>query len=617
MFSPDQIEALRIQSGQIISPVIEFLISDIASRIAEAGQLTSTAAYQIWRAQNLGISQKKLKKELRKRLKVSHRELRKLLTQAAEVGYDFDISRFPTVDAIPFDQNESLQRIVQTAADMADENLANLTQTMGFVTYDGKVTELTDAYRKSCDFAFEKIFTGAQDYNSAIRQATKGLAEKGIQTIDYESGAHRSLEAAVRGSFMGGLGIMQEEISQQNHDDLGCDGWEISAHRGSAPDHEPYQGKQYSDAEFTRLNNSLKRRIGTLNCGHSVMPIIMGINDPQYTPEELEAMCCENEQGINYDGKHYTLHEATQRQRGLERTLRKQKRKILIGEKTGDKEKLAIDQTRYVIADAEYKRFSKAAGLRLQHERANVPGFGAKQHSAAMQKSRRTIHKLGDSEHLEFVDASNISDAISFAEDVLGVEAGNAYPQAINLDVANGVNKAIFDISTDLGSLTEYGWLNGVTVSRSKAGPYAQYDPSDKTVTLNRVASFENAIELMTEDAKYQFEMGGWSSASPMHSVYHELGHAARYMLIDENPILENKIKVLYNKTYRDILKTDKWTTQSEMLDKFGAMAKNAGFSYYGLRNESEFVAEAIAQYYCSENPGRIAREVMEILKGG
>jgi hypothetical protein len=618
MFSPDQIEALRIQSGQIISPVIEFLISDIASRIAEAGQLTSTAAYQIWRAQNLGISQKKLQKELQKRLKVSKSQLQTLLKQAAEVGYDFDISRFPTVEAIPFDENESLQRIVETAANMTQESFENLTQTMGFVTYDGKVTGLTEAYRKSCDFAFEKIFTGAQDYSSAIRQATKGLAEKGIQTIDYESGVHRSLEAAVRGSFMGGLGIMQEEISQQNHDDLGCDGWEISAHAGSAPDHEPYQGKQYSDAEFTRLNNSLKRRIGTLNCGHSAMPIIMGINDPQYTPEELAEMKRENAEGITYeDGKHYTLYEATQRQRGLERTLRKQKRKILIDEKTGDKEKLAIDQTRYVVANYEYHRFSKAAGLRLQHERANVPGFGTKQHSAALQKSRRTIHKLGDSEHLEFVAASNISDAISFAEDVLGVEAGNVYPQSINLDVANGVNKAIFDISTDLGSLTEYGWLNGVTVSRSKAGPYAQYDPSDKTVILNRVASSENAIELMTEDAKYQFEMGGWSSASPMHSVYHELGHAARYMLIDENPILENKIKVLYNKTYRDILKTNKWTMRSDMLDKFGAMAKNAGFSYYGLRNESEFVAEAIAQYYCSENPGKIAREVMEILKGG
>lgn len=402
MLTPDQIEALRIQSGQIISPVIEFLISDIASRIAEAGQLTSTAAYQIWRAQNLGLSQRQLKKELRKRLKVSHRKLRELLTQAAEVGYDFDIKRFPFVQAVPFDQNEQLQQIVQAAADMADENLTNLTQTMGFVTYDGMATELTEAYRKSCDFAFEKVFTGAQDYNSAIRQATKGLAEKGIQTIDYESGVHRSLEAAVRGNIMGGLGLMQEQITQRNHDDLGCDGWEISAHRGSAPDHEDIQGKQFTDKEFRELNNSPKRRpIGTLNCGHSAMGIIMGINDPQYTPEELAEMKRENAEGITYeDGKHYTLYEATQRQRGLERTLRKQKRKILIDEKTGDKEKLAIDQTRYVVANDEYHRFSKAAGLRLQHERANVPGFGAKQHlkaESAAEKRHLVVETIGRS----------------------------------------------------------------------------------------------------------------------------------------------------------------------------------------------------------------------------
>ena len=70
----------------------EFLIEDIAKRIAQAGQLTGTAAYQAWRLQQLGVSQRQLKKELRKRLKVSHRELRKLMNQAGEAGYDYDLS---------------------------------------------------------------------------------------------------------------------------------------------------------------------------------------------------------------------------------------------------------------------------------------------------------------------------------------------------------------------------------------------------------------------------------------------------------------------------------------------------------------------------------------------
>lgn len=383
MLTPDQIEALRLQSEDIIDPVVQFLIGDIAQRISEAGHLTSTAAYQVWRLQHLGVSQRQLKKELRKLLKVSHRELRKLLTQTAEVGYNYDIQRFPYVQAVPFERNEDVQRIVEAAVKLAEEDLGSLTQTLGFVAPNGKAMPLTDAYREACDFAFKKVFTGAQDYNSAVREATKGLVDKGILRLDYDSGVHRSVEAAVRGSVMGGLGLLQEQISQQNHDDFGCDGWEISAHANSAPDHEPIQGKQYSDQEYYQLNNSLMRQIGTLNCGHSASPIIMGIHEPQYTPEELERFREDNEKGITYNGKHYTMYEATQRQRLLERKIRKLKRRILVDEKLGDTEQLSIDRTKYVVMNDEYKRFSKAAGLRVRHERMEMTGFGPKQHGAA------------------------------------------------------------------------------------------------------------------------------------------------------------------------------------------------------------------------------------------
>ncbi len=392
MLTAEQIEALGDRAVQLIEPVTEFLISDIAQRIAEAGQLTSTASYEVWRAQQLGVSQRQLKKELRKRLKVSHRELRKLLTQAAEVGYDFDIKHLPYVQALPFAENSSIQQIVNAAVQLAEEDLTNITQTMGFVTANGKAVGLSDAYRQSCDFAFTKVSTGAQDYNSAIREAVKSLVDKGVQVIDYDSGVRTSVEAAVRRNIMGGLGLMQEKISQQNHDDLGCDGWEISAHAASAPDHEPIQGKQYPDAEYEKLNSHLVRRIGTLNCGHAAFPIILGANSSQYTPEELEQMRQDNEKGIDYKGKHYTMYEATQRQRQIERNIRKQRRRILADEVTGDKEKLQADQIHYQLLEQEYRRFSKAAGLRLQHERMEMSGFGQKQARAA-EKAADDAHK--------------------------------------------------------------------------------------------------------------------------------------------------------------------------------------------------------------------------------
>lgn len=375
MLTPEQIAALRDAAGRIADPINDFLLDDIARRIAGAGQLTSTAAYQVWRAQQLGLSRRVIKKKLRELLGVNRRTLKELLTQAAEVGYDFDIRNF-SGRAAPFRKNESLQQIVSAAVKLAQDDFTNLTQTLGMVGPDGVAYPLQNAYRKSMDYAFEQVFTGATDYNTAIRQATKNLADQGVRVIDYESGAHTSLEAATRRNIMGGLGLMQEQITQQNHDDLGADGWEISAHAASAPDHEPIQGKQYSDAQYQALNNSLVRRIGTLNCGHAAFPIILGVSSPQYTPEQLQKFREDNEKGVTYQGRHYTMYEATQMQRKVERAIRRQKNRILADEATGDAGKLTVDQIRLNRLNEEYKLFSKATGLPTQRERAQVAGFG-------------------------------------------------------------------------------------------------------------------------------------------------------------------------------------------------------------------------------------------------
>ena len=396
MLTADQITALGDKAQRITDPIVEFLIQDIARRVRQAGQLTSTASYQIWRLQNLGMSQQQVQEEIRKRLNVSLEQVEQLLTQSAEVGYNFDLKNLPHAGAVPFAENAAVQQIVSAGVKMAQDDLSNMVQTLGFVTQNGKAETLTEAYRQVCDFVFQKVVTGAQDYNSAIRQATKGLAERGIVSIDYESGRSVSVEAAVRRNVMSALGLMQEQITQQNHDTLGCDGWEISAHMASAPDHEPIQGKQYSDEAYTRLNNSLIRRIGTLNCGHAAFPIILGVNSPQYSPEELEQFRKTNKDGIDYEGRHYTMYEATQRQRKLERAIRHRKRRILIDEQLGDKEQLAVDQTRLVVLNGEYARFTKAAGLRSQRERASVPGFGVKEAGDAKKTYAQRVAEVGE-----------------------------------------------------------------------------------------------------------------------------------------------------------------------------------------------------------------------------
>lgn len=351
----------------------------------------------------------------------------------------------------------------------------------------GHVQPLRDAYRQCMDYAFQQVFTGATDYNTAIRQATKNLADKGVRVIDYESGVHTSLEAAVRRNIMGGLGLMQEQISQQNHDEMGANGWEISAHAASAPDHEPIQGRQYSDEAFKRLNGSLKRRIGTLNCGHKEFPIILGVSEPQYAPAELEAMRQQNAKGVTIEGRHYSLYEATQMQRKMERSIRKQKKRILVDKATGDEEKLQIDQTKLRMQNANYKKFSDAAGLRTQRERTFVAGFGKQQ--TTRTNSIIASSKAPSNEQLYRPVTRGESSSFQIRNDQsVAVRKVDSYENVYISDKAKIKPKALHDINQNTeAALKEWGVdLSNkpgiVIVSPDEFSAFGKYDPVENVV---------------------------------------------------------------------------------------------------------------------------------------
>lgn len=410
MLTPEQIEGFRLAAGRLIDPVNTYLLKDIARRIQEAGKLTSTAAYEAWQVEWLGKGRKELERELSQLLGVTRREARKLLRSAARYGYDTTLSRYPG-HLVPFDTNQAIQQIVSAAVTLAGDELKNITQTKAILMVDpyGRYQTLPKAYCACTDYAFQQVFTGAADYNTAIRQACAGIAKHGV-SIAYASGVHTSLEAAVRRNIMGGLGLMTEQISRQNHDDLGCNGWEISAHANSAPDHEPIQGWQYSDKAYDTLNNGLVRRIGTLNCGHVASPIILGVNSPQYSAEELEKFRQDNEAGVTFDGKHYTGYEATQMQRRLERAIRAQRRRVLLA----GPEDIEPHKSRLAVLQQECERFSKSVGLRTETERLEVSGFGPKQ----MQSTKIVTHR-----------AAPAAKAVTFT-DITGKWYPNAKPNS-------------------------------------------------------------------------------------------------------------------------------------------------------------------------------------------
>lgn len=263
-------------------------------------------------------------------------------------------------------------------------------------------------------------------------------------------------------------------------------------------------------------------------------------------------------------------------------------------------------RARWALDDEELQTLKERAAFFGIDKTENFEDFKQKYLKAAEAPTAR-----------KFTPAKTIEDAAKFAKDVLGIEQTTAYQLGMNLDVANGLNEAVMRINGTFGSLTASGYLENVLLYTKKSGSYAAYSAPLSSVFLNPIVKQKSAIKKMAEDAMGQFEPGAWSTGNAFHTVYHELGHAVQHMALDNDAVKRNKIDVLYRKAFSDILGDGTaWTMDQDAALPLAKKAKDAGFSYYGLRNSGEFVAESIAQYYLSDKPGEIAKQVVEILKG-
>mgnify|MGYP000631814062 CR=1 FL=1 len=336
-------------------PCIDELIKDISRRVQKAGAITDTAEYQLYRAQALGESKKAIEQAVSKQIGISEEVIASLFEYVAD-------------KSLGLDENGSLKRMTEAYTRMTQSKTRELLRDLWADTPEGKVQPLQTAYARAMDFAFRQVATGTLDLDTAIRRAVTPLAKRGLRTIEQKSGRSVGIEYACRRYIMDQLGQLDDEIQRADHDALGCDGWEISAHAACAPDHEPIQGRQYGDAEFEKLNNSLQRRIGHLNCGHTANPIILGVNAPQYTEAQLQKFKDDNGRGVVYNGYRYTLYEAGQEQSRIENGIRLIKRQILADEETESPD-LQKHQIKLRVVQAEYARFCKAVGLPTRSER--------------------------------------------------------------------------------------------------------------------------------------------------------------------------------------------------------------------------------------------------------
>lgn len=374
MYDDERLEELRKRAAAIAEPIWETLLRDIVRRVRGAGGITSTAEYQIYRAEQLGLAEKAIKAAIAEQLKISDAAIDMLFEELRD-------------ETILFEENAELRQLVEAYGTVSKKTAAADYEGLWAPGPDGNLYTVKEAYGKIMDFAWMQTATGTYDFQTAVREATKKLLERGLRVIPGKDGRSYRLEYAVRSYITNRMGEMFNAVNQMNYDAIGADGWEISAHPAPAPDHALYQGRQYSKEEYDRINNSLARKFGWWNCRHLVYPVLLGVSPRAYSDEQLQKYLDDNEKGVWYNGQHYTLSEARDRKRQLESLISQTKYDILAAE--GDAGLLKERQIRLQNQRREYERFCRETGQEPENWRTMVATFGRSEASKAAWAARK------------------------------------------------------------------------------------------------------------------------------------------------------------------------------------------------------------------------------------
>ena len=374
----------------------ECIMQDIVRRIVKAGEITSTADWQINRLRILGYSSEDIEKEIKKALNASYPEMFELYDKVINWEYvrNKDIYEQLNAEYIPFEGNGQLKQITEAIIDQSFDDLENVTNSLGFYLDYGNgkkvLTPLSQVYTKYLDAACYDIVTGAFDYNSVLRRVVTQLTNSGLRQIDYSSGRANRVDVAARRAVMTAVSQITGKISEYNAQKLGTEYFEVEWHAGARPTHAVWQGRVWSKEQLYSVCG-LGTVTGLLgaNCYHTYYLFFPGISQRNWSDDWLEEQNRKENEPREFLGKEYTLYEAKQRQRQMETAMRAQREKVKLLQAGGaDQDEVILHKAKYQGQLNEYSRFCRKMSLTEERERIYLDMMGK---IATNNKSQNSI----------------------------------------------------------------------------------------------------------------------------------------------------------------------------------------------------------------------------------
>ena len=504
--TPEQIELLTEKYiVDLYSNLEREVIGDISRRLRKAERFTETAELQAKFMTEQGFSAVKIRNEVMKNLnadpeyqkflaentkeyktfvkeeiaqtvKEAKEAGNKLVAEAGTMAWNDDLQMWAE-HGVDLSKPSSLSQIMTAFRKQTVNELKNITKTTGFKGTTLGTTGVMSAFQKEMDMAVLKTVTGTFSYQKATNDCIKALAQSGLRSIDYASGRSMNLDTAARMIVRTSCSQLAGKITEANMDATGTELVYVSAHDGARPEHAEWQGKVYTySGEPTREYPDFVDSTGYgdvdglkgVNCTHNFYPYWEGASViPEYTPADP----------VEIDGKEYTMYEATQEQRKLERQIRELKREKQAQIDSGKPDKAIIDKlnSKIKLKTDEYKKFSSEAGLRVKSDRLTAAINSGKAAQATVQAIQKTTTRSAEltrmidelkNNNVKYNAVSKRSKSLTEAEIIDAVSGGDQTSgSCVSVALAYAGQKAGLDVLDYRGGESlewfseVFGWL--------------------------------------------------------------------------------------------------------------------------------------------------------------
>ena len=402
MLTPDEVNGY---AGLMAAPWDELtdrILRDMVRRIVKAGKITSTAEWQMFRAQALGASRAYLLRQMTAIAQEIGPQEAAIFARAMQQAYAKDVLDAATAGRTltPLGESEEAQQLLESGYRRTLNTLYNLTQTRAVMGNQNMLETQQRQLAQYLDMAHMDAVSGAFSSDDAARRALNALAAKGVGAITYPSGHTDTLDVVVLRATRTGINQTAGEITRFNADQLECDLMELDAHVGARTgdggqdltNHSWWQGQIVSRSgrhgylSLSDIGYGDVRGFMGANCAHNWGMYWEGASVRSYTPERLAAI---NAATVSYNGEEIPRYKATQMQRAQERQIRADKRAFLVAKESGQKDTEKAAAAKLAVSRAKLKDFLSQTGLQQYQLRESVPGFGRSEAASAAAQARK------------------------------------------------------------------------------------------------------------------------------------------------------------------------------------------------------------------------------------